>query len=122
LHDQAKELTPAYSYSGYVIVVLIVFCEERGITLPKVDRYGDGLKQNGGIMSIITQSEAASLHEKLTDLSIAINDDELSEYYNNFTEDNFDEAGEAMREAIEFLIRGCEMITSPDLLLILSVG
>jgi hypothetical protein len=43
----------------------------------------------------------------------------LSRYYKEFSEESVVDVGKAMKEAIDYLLRGAEKVTTPDVMLLL---
>jgi hypothetical protein len=121
LHEEATEVEPDFGYSGYVVVVLITFLEESGVQLPSVEKYGTGFKETS-IVSCMSPEEAVTFAKVLQDFEIEVEDDKLHEYYIKFTEEEFDEAGEAMREALEFLTRACKAAAKERKYVLINVG
>jgi len=116
-----SELQPEFGYSGYVVIVLMTYLNEHGHAFP------DGvLDRNklGGLESIwlLTPESAADVARRYADLELDVDPEELKTYYEEFTEEEDEEAGEMMYEAIAYLKRICEEASKQNKYLMLQIG
>ena len=113
LFREGREVTPAYSYSGYVVAVAVSFVSEQGIALP--------LNASLPATATLTQSELSPVvvasmeeaREAATRMAgIGKSGEELQAYFEEFTADEWDESAKAMREALDFIKRA---LTQPTI-------
>ncbi len=110
-------------YGGGVVNVLLAYWEEQGVQMPL------SLKEPV-VSGIVTSelglqvcSDVAEALEALSDLSkLPIDVGELKEFYNAFTVSDWDQSGEAMKEAWQFVVRGLSSVKAADEVYMLFVG
>ncbi len=104
LHDEAPELSEFVNYSGYVVVVAILFLADRNI------RFSNNVSHEAAVRLKQTELAPTVLVDHLEAdraaaaiASVTLTDEELRSFFEEFTGDEWDEAAGAMREAISYL-------------------
>ena len=123
LQNQATEVEPKCSWSGYVVIVLLKYLAEKNIRLPiGLGSAGcQALQQAGsGILLCVHKTDASSILEQISGLMPSL--DELQQYYEGFNNEHSAETGVAMQDGLEFLKRGLRQLQERDECLVLWVG
>jgi hypothetical protein len=122
LRTEAVAVEPPYEYSGYVVAVAIQFLEEQGIEFqpatdqPELEVFTDEMN----LETFVTKTEANKLIASLN--SHVFNGLQLKEYFEEFSGEEWDEAGVAMQSAIDFLKSGLNGVRDNDSYLMLFIG
>jgi len=112
--QSGKAVEPAYPFSGHVLSVLLAQWEEHDIQMPlSVEQapLGELLLADVGLAVCASKSDAVEL---LKPLKEPMSLDNLRDYFNEFTAQDFDEAGIAMQSGWDYVVRGLESLESDD--------
>lgn len=97
-------ISPAYDYSGSVVAIALTCLDEAGLELPLnlSDRSAAAIAvESLGLSICANQEDAGPACQALAGFSA--DKHELSDYFESFTGEDWQESGEAMSEAIDFL-------------------
>jgi len=109
LKKGALAVQPEFEQSGVAASVAACFLEERGIALNYSQQHAD--------LKIIAEESAAiccpsgvasAILQKIA--ALETDEDELAEYFEAFMEEDFDDAGEVMTDALGFIETGLELL------------
>jgi hypothetical protein len=123
LHKQARRLSPDFPHPGYVISVLLEYLEEQGLHVvssfpgPEADQILDA---SLGLQFSLNRAEAKVLTGALSEIHPS--ERELGEFYEEFSEEPLANAGRALVEGVDFLIRLLNSLRDDDERLLLFVG
>lgn len=123
LRSTGGEVEPAYEHSGSVVNVLLAYWEEHGIQLPlSIDKapFSAIFAGDMGLQICADYSDAQSAVQALK--RQAPDKGDLHQYFNEFTNDDWDEAGQAMWDAWDFVQRGLSAVDSANKCYLLFVG
>ena len=91
-----------FDYSGFVVAILIAFLGERGVELPFDDTDSDvATLIDAGLVAASTVEQSAAVLAAINELPVS--DAEMATYFEEFTEERWEEAGKAMRAAYTFI-------------------
>jgi hypothetical protein len=114
LHSSAAHVTPEYPYSGHVFVTLLAYLEEQGFLLPASppDPLARSIPDGDGLVGCVGRDEAAPLLVQLD--ALVLSREEMGDYFEEFTQQPWEEAGIAMQEGISFLKRALQQLHNED--------
>lgn len=117
LEEQKTEIVPEYGYDGEIISVLIAFLEEHDIEFPKFRKY-ENLKR----IDIVPADAAPALAASIEELDQEVEDEDLTTFYTESTDEEFDDAEQAMREGLTFLVRGLRTAAKKKAYFVLNIA
>jgi hypothetical protein len=123
LRNTGGEVEPAYGHSGFVVNVLLAYWEEHGIQLPlSIDKPPFSAISAGdmGLQICADYSDAQIAVRALT--KVPPDKSDLHHYFNEFTNDDWDEAGAAMWDGWDFILRGLARVDKANECYLLFVG
>jgi len=113
---------PFNAFGGYIVAVAYVLLNERGI-LPEQKQPGPfSQDQDDGALIWAGLEEAVLWRRKLAEFISAISDDELADFYNDFTDEEWVEAGAGTHAALEFIEKALAAVTTPQQMLVVTVA
>jgi hypothetical protein len=117
------QVQPSYPYSGYVVAVLLPFLSDKGIDLP-MNLDTAGLRALAGAdLGLLACADGKDAKDALDSLSQCKPDvAEMAHYFAEFTGEDWDEGGKAMKEAREFVEHGLESVRNLEVYYLLFVG
>jgi hypothetical protein len=121
--SKAGSITAEFDYSGSVLNVLLTYWEEHGVQMPlSLDKpaFASLAAHDVGLQVCADYSDAEAAVEALEKLEL--NKDELQSYFNEFTHDDWDEAGVAMAEGWQYVLAGLREVDLDGKCNLLFVG
>lgn len=123
LWAQAAEVTPEYPYSGYPVIVTLACLEESGLNQPMNLEHSGAQAITDTDMGLVLCARRSDAEVALALLdSFIFSTDTLQQFFEEFTQESWPEAGVAMQEAVAFLRRGLAQLQNRDEWLIVFVG
>lgn len=122
LASQTTPVTPAYEYSGYVLVVLLEFLQEAGVSIPLNTSHSATLAILHAQIDLLVcaaSSDLAPLQASLASLQPA--ESELRAYFAEFTGDDWPESATALGAALQWLLQGIEQAQAHEQWLLVFV-
>jgi hypothetical protein len=124
LATEADIVVPGYGYSGAVLAIVIECLFEGGIELPvdltTLSESAMSELNKMGLVVCARQSDAAKVIDSLERFSRS--EDQLYEFYREYTNESSPEIAEAMRAGIDFLLEALRRVQKQGDWLILLIG
>jgi hypothetical protein len=124
LHSSAAEVQPDFPYSGYVLAVVIAYLEEQQEWPLSLDLQSSSAKAiaDAGFSLVLCVERDDALAWVTSLDTFAPYEKELHQFYEEFNEEEWDEAGTAMLEGLAFLKRAFIQLRNGGDWLLLFIG
>lgn len=120
LQKVGAPVQPPFAHPGFVMTVSLSYLEENGVSMPLQDRQPDIRKILDSDLTLLSSMDAESADLFVQFVKpMTFTEAALSRYYRDFSEENMVDVGKAMKDAVDYLVRGAEQVTTPDSMLLL---
>lgn len=123
LDMQAQEVTPHFEYSAYVVAVLAEFLDDNDATLPYDLSLltAESLTSSDENLLLCASGSGAKEYLRLLKTK-SFDEGAMRRYYEEFSDEEWSEAGQAMRSAFNFLRCALQQIENGDNWLLILVN
>jgi|SRR5579872_4469450 len=124
IRSRARPVLPEYNrFAGYVVAVVIAYLDEQGVITP-MDTDREDVKRLARVFPNLVACMGWHAAREYTSALATVSQDAgiLRDFFEEFQEEQWPEAGQAMAEGLDYLAGAAQQVESPEEYVMVSIG